>query len=126
MVANAASTREVSASELAELVAEHKGKPLLLVYWASWCVPCRQYKEKLAALRGTYPEADLEMLGVSVDTDKDMLNRFLTANTMPFKTVVASEKFYEEIAGTPSRPQFFMARMELSNAGLKATWMKDA
>ena len=91
----------VSAAELEALVAGHKGKPLLLVYWASWCVPCRNYKEKLSALREAYPESELQMLGLSVDTDKDMLQRFMEKNTLPFKTVTVSEEFYESIAGTP-------------------------
>lgn len=91
----------VSAEEFESLVAACRGKPLVLVYWASWCVPCRQYKEKLSALRAAYPEAELQMLGLSLDTDKAALKRFMQKNTLPFKTVAASEEFYESIAGTP-------------------------
>lgn len=53
----------VSESELARIVHEGDGRPLVLVYWASWCVPCRHFREKLEKIRAVYPESELRMLG---------------------------------------------------------------
>ena len=54
----------VSESELARIVHEGDGRPLVLVYWASWCVPCRHFREKLEKIRAGYPESELRMLAV--------------------------------------------------------------
>lgn len=59
----------VSESELARIVHEGDGRPLVLVYWASWCVPCRHFREKLEKIRAGYPESELRMLAVSLDRD---------------------------------------------------------
>lgn len=59
----------VSESELARIVHEGDGRPLVLVYWASWCVPCRHFREKLEKIRAVYPESELRMLAVSLDRD---------------------------------------------------------
>ena len=59
----------VSETELARIVHEGDGRPLVLVYWASWCVPCRHFREKLEKIRAGYPESELRMLAVSLDRD---------------------------------------------------------
>lgn len=51
-------------------LSEHRGKPVALVFWASWCGPCKQEMPALAELvnrRGDWP---VEFLAISVDKDE--------------------------------------------------------
>jgi thiol-disulfide isomerase/thioredoxin len=50
-------------------LSEHRGKPVALVFWASWCGPCKKEMPALAELvnrRGDWP---VEFLAISVDKD---------------------------------------------------------
>lgn len=40
-------------------------------FWASWCSPCRQFNPKLVEIYRKYHKDGLEILGVSLDMDKD-------------------------------------------------------
>ena len=47
-----------------------KGKVLLVDFWASWCAPCRVANKKLVKFHSQYNGANLEIIGISLDTDK--------------------------------------------------------
>lgn len=46
------------------------GKTLLIDFWASWCAPCRQGNKNLVKLNQKYKEQGLEVVSISIDTDK--------------------------------------------------------
>lgn len=48
-----------------------KSKLVLLDFWASWCGPCRQSMPSLVELYKAYKGKGLEIVGVSLDRDKD-------------------------------------------------------
>ncbi len=52
-------------------LSDHRGKVVVLNFWASWCEPCKQEMpafQQVAARGGT---ADLEVLGVGAKLDRD-------------------------------------------------------
>jgi thiol-disulfide isomerase/thioredoxin len=97
----AAEVHSISAEELPKLVETYKGTPLLLVYWASWCAPCREYREKILELQKLYSESQLRVLGVSVDADRKMFQRHMDKSPSPFPTVIVSEEHYKALSGFP-------------------------
>jgi peroxiredoxin len=47
-----------------------KGKVVLLDFWASWCGPCRVSNRSLVKLYSKYKNKGFEILGVSLDDEK--------------------------------------------------------
>lgn len=47
-----------------------KGKYLLVLFWASWCMPCRIEVPSMLAVYHQFKNNRFEVLAVSVDTDK--------------------------------------------------------
>jgi thiol-disulfide isomerase/thioredoxin len=62
-----------------KLLETHRGKPLLVNFWATWCEPCRDEFPMLNELARAYGPRDLQVLGVSLDEDVDinLVRRFL-------------------------------------------------
>jgi thiol-disulfide isomerase/thioredoxin len=48
-------------------LAQHKGKVVLISFWATWCGPCQQELPKIQAIATKYADKGLVVLTVSVD-----------------------------------------------------------
>jgi thiol-disulfide isomerase/thioredoxin len=61
---------ELDARGLAQAIAHEKGRVVLLNFWATWCVPCREEFPQLSRLQLRHRAAGLSVLGVSTDFAK--------------------------------------------------------
>ncbi len=64
-----------------------KGKVLLLDFWASWCHPCREESPNMVKLYKKYHSKGLEILGVSLDKDKDKWEAAISADKLDWSHV---------------------------------------
>ena len=49
-------------------LSSYKGRVVILNFWATWCAPCRIEIPDLIKLRQNFPEKDLAIIGVSLDS----------------------------------------------------------
>lgn len=54
-----------------------RGKVVLLDFWASWCVPCREELPLLDMLQRTYGKRDFTVLTVNIDNHEEKARDFL-------------------------------------------------
>ncbi|WP_162558736.1 TlpA disulfide reductase family protein [Robertkochia solimangrovi] len=74
-------------------------KYVLIDFWASWCVPCRESFPHMKELYDTYKHAGLEILGVSNDSKHDAWKKAIVDDGLPWLQVV--DEFPPRDAGPP-------------------------
>jgi cytochrome c biogenesis protein CcmG/thiol:disulfide interchange protein DsbE len=61
-------------------LADLRGSPIVLNFWASWCIPCREEAPLLTAAEATYRSDGLRILGVvyqdSAENARDFMARY--------------------------------------------------
>jgi len=59
----------------AKTIKDFAGKTLLVNFWASWCVPCREEMPALNALAEKYNDAGFEVLPINLDIGPEGLGK---------------------------------------------------
>lgn len=107
-----AGDREVSLSQF-------RGKPVLVVFWASWCGPCRQ---EMPTLRALHQEFDQSLEIISVATASDDINNSRAAaasDRMVWAVVHDTDRAAQSAYGFSGIP--FLALIDKQGRFLK-TW----
>ena len=52
-----------------------QGKVVLVDFWATWCKPCLETMPRLQKLYSAYSDKGFDVLGVSIDEDKDRVEK---------------------------------------------------
>jgi thiol-disulfide isomerase/thioredoxin len=73
-------------------LAEHRGKTVILDFWATWCAPCEVQMPVLDRLWKTRGGAELMVLGLSVDTDPaDEVTAWVRKRELDYPIAIASQ-----------------------------------
>ena len=67
-------------------ISEWDGKVVLVDFWASWCVPCREEMPAFNALRAEYGDQGFEIIGIAAD-DLDKIQAFIEQIPIDFPVV---------------------------------------
>lgn len=83
-----------------------RGRPVLVNFWASWCVPCRQEMPELAAAWQARRTSGLEVLAVNL-TDQERLKdveAFVVEFALPFPVLLDKRGRVRERYGLAALP----------------------
>jgi len=73
-------------------LSDFKGKVILLDFWATWCVPCKQEIPGFIELQKKYGDRGLQIIGLSVDDSMNMAKTYATQMKMNYPILLAEGK----------------------------------
>jgi len=66
-------------------VSDYKGKVVLIDFWATWCGPCIGELPNVKKTYAKHHDKGFEIIGISLDSDKDKLTEFLAKNEIGWR-----------------------------------------
>jgi cytochrome c biogenesis protein CcmG/thiol:disulfide interchange protein DsbE len=66
-----------------------RGKVVMVNYWATWCAPCHKEMPKLDAFYKKYQPQGLEIVGISIDFERDLEKARRAARRVAYPTALA-------------------------------------
>ena len=98
----------VTTSGQSVTLANYKGYVLVLDFFATWCIPCRESIPHLINLNRKYGKQGLQVLGMSVDEDGDKaLKSFISEKKINYPVALTSEDLQADY-GIRSVPTLFI------------------
>jgi thiol-disulfide isomerase/thioredoxin len=87
-VANLLSQEMPDANGKVSSLAQWKGKPLLVNFWATWCAPCVEEMPELNALQAEIAGKNIQIVGIGVDS-ADNIAKFADKYKISYPLYVA-------------------------------------
>jgi peroxiredoxin len=103
---------------------------VLIDFWATWCGPCIQELPNVVAAYQQFHEQGFEVLGISLDRERERLDQFLARQNMPWPQIhdtpeagaIANKYGVESIPAT-----FLLGRDgKIARVGLRGEDLHDA
>ena len=87
-------------------LSQFKGKVIILDFWATWCIPCKEEIPGFIELQKKYGGRGLQIVGVSVDDTMSQAKKYATGIKMNYPVLLAEGKddilkAYDPINGIP-------------------------
>lgn len=90
------------------VLAELRGKVVLLDFWATWCTPCRQETPQFVALQQKYGARGLQIVGVSMDDGPQPVRAFYREFKMNYPVAMGTTQVAEAYGGVLGLPIAFV------------------
>lgn len=89
-------------------LADFKGRPVVIDFWATWCKPCRAAMPHLETVQKRYEPQGLVVMGLSVDEDTPAeVKKFVQKMGVSFRIAMADERVLDLYGPVRSIPTTF-------------------
>jgi peroxiredoxin len=85
-------------------LSDYKGKEVMLVFWATWCGPCRIEIPHIVELRKSISEDKLAILAISNESE-EVIKNFVQTNNLNYTVLISKSTLpepYSLVTGIPS------------------------
>lgn len=82
-------------------LSELKGKPIILNFWATWCIPC---KREMPLLQKLHNEGKIIVVGVNLQEDKKTVEKFVEELNITFPIVLDKDGSLEAMYNVILKP----------------------
>ncbi|MCA9192491.1 MAG: TlpA family protein disulfide reductase [Planctomycetales bacterium] len=105
-------------------VDDFAGKFLIVDFFATWCQPCLSDLERIKVLHAKYKERGLEVISISLDHDRETLDKYLTTADLSWPVIYDSADDPNERLqmkfGVSTLPTVFLLNKEGTVVSLEA------
>ena len=92
-------------------LAAYRGRPVIVNFWASWCIPCKEEAPLLEAVWKRYRDRGLVVVGVDINDVRGEARRFARENKMSYPLAYDGPGETSTDYGLTAVPEtFFVAR----------------
>lgn len=89
-------------------LSSYRGKIVLLDFWATWCVPCREETPHFVELQKAYGDRGLQIIGVSMDDSPDPVRPFYQQFKINYPVVMGTADVGSAYGGVLGLPIAFL------------------
>lgn len=93
-------------------LSSYRGKVVLLDFWATWCVPCREETPHFVELQQKYGDRGLQIIGVSLDDSPDPVRTFVQQFHVNYPVVMGTADVGSSYGGVLGLPIAFLIDRE--------------
>lgn len=93
-------------------LSSHRGRPVFVNFWATWCPPCLDEMPAMERLWRAQKDAGLVMLAVTVDVDPKLVSPFLGKLGLTFAVGLDTKMELAQIYGVRALPSSFLIDRE--------------
>jgi thiol-disulfide isomerase/thioredoxin len=85
-------------------LSQYRGQVVMVNFWASWCGPCRQEFPVLDQLYKKYKPMGFTLLGVNVESETDLAQKFLAQTPASFPILFDRQNATSKLYGVSAMP----------------------
>jgi thiol-disulfide isomerase/thioredoxin len=98
-------------------LSDHRGKVVLVDFWATWCGPCRIGIPHLVELQREYGPRGLQIIGVAVSDREDNVRQFAEKMNLNYLVAMGNQEVVNDFGGFTAIPTAFLIAPDGSIAG---------